>query len=87
MNRMDPPPLGRLLDCQSRVRREFQDFVRDWAEVKKHWKDAKCDEFEKTHLAELPRALTRVDAALQDLNDTIQRVEKQLADEAQMGDP
>lgn len=81
MNGIDPPPLGMLLDSQSRLRREFQDLARRWVDVKDHWRDAQRDEFERKHLAELPAVLSRADAALQELDEALRKAERQLSDE------
>lgn len=77
--------IGRINDCEGRLRRDWQDFVKTYQEVKEQWRDGRRDRFEQQHLAELPRKLSRLTTALGELRDTLERAERELAEDG-MGD-
>jgi hypothetical protein len=73
-------PMGQLIDCENRGRRYWSDFTKLWARVKEGWRDQRCQQFEREHLAELPAALNRLAAASQEMQETLRRTERDLAD-------
>ncbi len=73
-------PMGRLIDCENRGRRHWSEFTQLWARVKQGWRDRRCQQFEREHLAEFPAALNRLAAASQELQGSLRRAERDLAD-------
>lgn len=73
--------LGRVTDCQNRLQRDFIEFSRLWAEVRKDWADQRREQFERDHLTTIGPSLNRVSAALQDFSEAVRKAEKALDDE------
>ena len=51
--------LGRVIDCEGRLQRDFIEFARLWSDVKEDWLDDRCRRFEQEHLSTLGPSLSR----------------------------
>jgi len=51
-----------------------KDLSLDWEQTKTYWRDAKCLEFEKEYLAEIPNIVTRTITAMQELDALLGKV-------------
>lgn len=74
-------PMGRLIDGEGRIQRDFVEFARLWANVKEDWQDDRCRKFEKDHLSTLGPSLSRFTAALHEFSDNIRKAENALKDD------
>ncbi len=50
-----------------------------WDEVRLHWKDAKCGEFEERYLKELPSRTTQAAAVIADLDKILKKARNDCA--------
>ncbi len=73
--------LGRVSDCENRLRRDFSDFSRLWLAVKEDWLDEKRDKFEDEHLASLGPSLSRFAGALHEFCDAVRKADHALKDD------
>lgn len=73
--------LGRVTDCQNRLKSDFIEFARLWAEVGEDWQDERRERFEKEHLSTLGPSLNRFSAALEDFSDAIRKADRALQDD------
>lgn len=73
-------PLGRVIDCQSRLQRDFIEFARRWADVGEGWKDDRRRQFEQEHLSHLGPSLNRLSTSIQELSETIRKADRALED-------
>ena len=78
--------LGPLYDAQSRFQRDFVDFSRLWATAKDNWRDQRCEQFQREHLATLGPSLNRFCTALQEFCEAARKADRILADEDQTAD-
>jgi hypothetical protein len=73
--------LGRVTDCEGRLRRDFVEFSRLWSAVREDWLDDRCKRFEQEHLASLGPSLGRLAAALHEFCDTVRKADRELRDD------
>jgi hypothetical protein len=78
--------LGRAIDCEGRIQRDFIEFARLWADVKQDWLDDRCRKFERDHLSTLGPSLNRFAAAMHDFCDSVRKAEAALKDSRQVSD-
>ena len=72
--------LGRVIDCEGRLQRDFGEFARLWSDVKEDWLDDRCRRFEQEHLSTIGPSLSRFAAALQEFCDEVRTAEQKLKD-------
>lgn len=70
--------MGQLAQALSHLREQ-------WVEAKTHWHDQASQEFEKTHLHDLPIRLQRVTQAAQRLATLLESAERELGDRPEEG--
>ena len=75
--------LGRVIDCEGRLQRDFIEFARLWSDVKQDWLDERCRRFEQEHLASLGPSLNRFAAALHEFTDAVRKADLALKDDRQ----
>ncbi|TWU50998.1 hypothetical protein Poly51_42910 [Rubripirellula tenax] len=73
--------LNRVTDCESRLKRDFIEFARLWADVREDWLDERRAQFESEHLDSLGPSLNRFAAALRDFSDTARKADRLLRDD------
>ncbi|TWU35167.1 hypothetical protein [Novipirellula artificiosorum] len=73
--------LGPVQDAENRLKRDFIDFARMWADAKEQWLDDRCRSFEQEHLSSLGPSLNRFSAALNEFCDVIRRSDDTLRDD------
>lgn len=73
--------LGRVTDCQDRLKRDYTEFARAWAMVKEVWLDDRCQRFERDHLSTLGPSLSRFSAALTEFSDAVRQAQRELKDD------
>lgn len=73
--------LGRVIDCEGRLQRDFTEFARLWSEVKEDWLDDRCRRFEQEHLSTLGPSLSRFAAALHEFSDVVRKADLALKDD------
>lgn len=78
--------LGRVLDCEGRLQRDFSDFARLWSEVRENWLDDRCRRFEKEHLSSLGPSMNRFTAALHEFSDAVRKADLALRDDQNAAD-
>ena len=81
-----PFRLGRLIDCDGRLQRDFKEFAQLWANVKEDWRDERCRRFEQEHLASLGPSLQRFTTALHEFCDKLRKADSELADDSESED-
>ncbi len=74
-------PMGRLIDGEGRIQRDFVEFARLWSDVKDDWQDDRCRQFEKDHLSTIGPSLSRFTAAMQEFCDHVRKAESALRDD------
>lgn len=74
-------PVGRITDCEGRLKRDFSEFSRLWARVGEDWLDDRRARFERDHLSTLGPSLSRFAAALHEFNDSVRKADVDLSDE------
>lgn len=72
--------LNRIVDCESRLQRDYSEFARLWAAVREDWLDERCRKFEREHLTSLGPSLSRFTAALHEFSDVVRKADSQLRD-------
>ena len=72
--------LGRVIDCEGRLQRDFVEFARLWSAAKEDWLDDRCRRFEQEHLSTLGPSLNRFTAALREFCDEVRKADAQLRD-------
>lgn len=77
---MKPPRISALLDCENRMRRDWQVFADCWQGTTDSWRDDRRRRFEEDHLRELPAALSRAQAELTQFGDALQSAMRALED-------
>lgn len=77
---MRPPSVAALIECQNRMRRDWQAFTEVWQRVKPLWRDQRQRQFTEEFLEPLPPALSRCQAETQHFQETLQRSIHLLAD-------
>ena len=75
--------LGRVIDCEGRLQRDFIEFARLWSDVKEDWLDDRCRRFEQEHLSTLGPSLSRFAAALHEFTEVVRKAEVALKDDRQ----
>ena len=75
--------LGRVIDCEGRLQRDFIEFARLWSDVKEDWLDDRCRRFEKEHLSTIGPSLSRFAAALHEFTEVVRKAEVALKDDRQ----
>ncbi|MCG8649080.1 MAG: hypothetical protein MI861_04570 [Pirellulales bacterium] len=78
--------LGRVIDGEDRLRRDFIEFSRLWLAVREDWLDQRREQFEREHLSTLGPSLNRFTTALHELCDAIRKADQQLKDDLQPSD-
>ena len=73
--------LGRVTDCEGRLRRDFVEFSRLWSDVREDWLDDRCRRFEQENLSSLGPSLSRFTAALHEFSDAIRQADRELRDD------
>ena len=73
--------LGRIVDCENRLQRDFIEFARLWSDVKDDWADTRRDKFEHEHLSTLGPSLNRFAAAMHEFSDAIRLADRELSDD------
>lgn len=73
--------LGRVIDCEGRLQRDFTEFARLWSAVKEDWVDDRCRRFEQERLSTLGPSLSRFAAALHEFCDVVRKADRDLRDE------
>ncbi len=79
-------PLGRVTDCQDRLKRDFTEFARLWSAVREDWRDDRCRQFEKQHLSSVGPSLNRLAAELREFCDAVRRADSDLRDDQRASD-
>ncbi len=75
--------LGRVIDCEGRLQRDFIEFARLWSDVKEDWLDDRCRRFEQEHLSTIGPSLSRFAAALHEFTEVVRKAEVALKDDRQ----
>ncbi len=75
--------LGRVIDCEGRLQRDFIEFARLWSDVKEDWLDDRCQRFEQEHLSTIGPSLSRFAAALHEFTEVVRKAEVALKDDRQ----
>ncbi len=75
--------LGRVIDCEGRLQRDFIEFARLWSDVKEDWLDDRCRRFEQEHLSTIGPSLSRFTAALHEFTEVVRKAEVALKDDRQ----
>jgi hypothetical protein len=65
-----------LAASRSRLAALTRELAVRWEETRQSWHDAKCDEFERTHLRELFASVDRAIAGLEKLDEVVTRARK-----------
>ena len=78
--------LGRVIDCEGRLQRDFTEFARLWSDVKQDWLDERRQRFEQQHLSTLGPSLNRFAAALHEFNDVVRKADLALKDDQRPAD-
>ena len=73
--------LGRVNDCEGRLRRDFVEFSRLWSAVREDWLDDRCRRFEQENLSSLGPSLSRFAASLHEFCDKVRQAERELRDD------
>lgn len=72
--------LGPLFDAENRIKQEFTDFSRLWANVRENWEDERRQRFQREHLDSIAPSLNRFLTELQDFADSIRKADRALED-------
>ena len=72
--------LGPIQDAESRIRRDFIDFARLWADVRENWLDDRCRQFELERLSTIGPTLSRFTAALHEFENVVRQADRELSD-------
>ncbi len=70
--------IGRLSDCENRIRRDFVEFSRLWAETTESWSDDRRKQFERERLSTLGPSLSRFSAEMHEFCETLQKANESL---------
>ncbi len=73
-------PMGRMTECEGRLRRSFSEFARLWGQVREDWRDERCQAFEKDYLTNIGPSLSRFAAALNEFNEAVRKADAALVD-------
>ena len=73
--------IGRVVDCEGRIQRDFTEFARLWAKVREDWLDDRCRRFEQEHLSSLGPSLARFTATLHEFCDSVRKADIELKDD------
>ncbi|TWU41210.1 hypothetical protein Q31b_26490 [Novipirellula aureliae] len=73
--------LGPIRDAENKIRRDFIDFAKLWAEVRESWVDDRSRQFEQEHLSSLGPSLNRFASAMTEFCEVIRRADEALADD------
>jgi len=73
--------LGPLFDAENRIKQEFTDFSRLWANVRENWEDERRQRFQREHLDSIAPSLNRFLNELQVFSETIRKADHALEDD------
>ena len=61
-------------EAEASLAAALQNLTIAWEEVRGHWRDAKCAEFEERYLKELPSRATQAAAIMADIEKILKKV-------------
>lgn len=61
-------------EAEASLAAALQNLTVAWQEVRGHWRDAKCGEFEERYLRELPSRTTQAAATMAELEKLLKKV-------------
>ena len=73
--------MGRVVDCEGRIQRDFIEFARLWSKVREDWLDDRCRRFEQEHLSSLGPSLSRFMGTLHEFCDSVKEADIELKDD------